>query len=172
MKTISCKGRDFIAESFNAFKKKEVLEQAEFRCKQAESRRKHKVTVAATQKSIKALINMIGHDSYQLLINQNPVTLVMSERGIVTESKILGEIKIGRFVSIILNHNHTYFQSLGCNHYDDFVTLDSVRVRFEQTLITKPTYLLVSSREELQEKIGALIQRDRAFQTAFLTIND
>ena len=167
MKTISSKGRDFITESLDVSKKKEALAQAKLRRKQAEFRCKHKVTVAAVQKSIKALIDMIGHDSYQLLVNQNPVTLVMSEHGIVTEFKILGEIKIGRFVSIILNYNHTYFQSLGCNHHDIVVTLNSVRVRFEQTLITKPTYFLVSSREQLQEKIGALIQQDHAFQTAF-----
>lgn len=167
MKTISSKRRDFITESLDVSKKKDALAQAEFRRKQAESRRKHKVTVAAVQKSIKALIDMIGYDSYQLLVNRNPVTLVMSEHGIVTESKILGEIKIGRFVSIILNYDHTYFQSLGCNRYNVAVMLNSVRVRFEQTLITKPAFFLVGSREELQEKIGALIQKDHAFQTAF-----
>lgn len=166
MKTISSKRRAFITESLDVFKKKQALALAEFFREQAESRRKHKVTVAAVQKSIKALINMIGHDSYQLLVNQNPVFLVMSEHGIVTESKILGGIKIGRVVSIILNYNHTYFQSLGCNRYDFVVTLDSVRVRFEQTATTESAYFLVSSRKELQETIGSLM-RDPAFQKRF-----
>lgn len=127
MKTISSKCQNFIAESIEAYKKKEALNRAELR-------REHKATVTVVQRFVKQLIAIIGHDAYQVLVAGLPVS-VSVQYGNLHHIWINDVIKI-EFDSE--NSNKAYY----------------VLVSIESSDAGRSFY--VSSRKELQENLGAI----------------
>ena len=129
MKPISSKQQDFIAESIEAYKQKEALNRAKHKAT-------HKATIAVIRLYIKQLIEMIGHDAYQFLVNKLPVSVSI-------QCGALHHIWIDDVIKIEFDHENSNW-----NAYRVIVSI------YESSNVKRSFY--VSSRKELQENLGAI----------------